>query len=191
MPSNEHVLVVGRTGMLKGMVKHFLERGKLVSVVARNEHTHQQLAVDLSHLPGNINPIPVDYHDIKSFIHSVTHSINQHGPISLSVNWIHSYAKEAPYALATLLNQTSPDSTYVRLLGSAAAHPDHSFNDHGLFRTTYPYLVYREIILGFIVEDSRSRWLTHHEICEGIIEKIHVSQARSVIGTVTPWSFRP
>ncbi len=53
--------------------------------------------------------------------------------------------------------------------------------------------IYREIILGFVYreENDRSRWLTHEEISEGVLNAIRLQQDRYIIGQIEPWVKRP
>jgi hypothetical protein len=54
-----------------------------------------------------------------------------------------------------------------------------------------PWLAYRRVVLGFVVEGSRSRWLTDSEISAGVVAAIEGDAEHSVVGTVVPWSLRP
>ncbi|SEN57254.1 hypothetical protein [Lihuaxuella thermophila] len=188
---SDHVLVVGGTGMLQGVVQYFAGVGSTVSVVARNVSKLNMLAEKVRDLSGNIHKVAVDYRDTNKFIDVIHHSVVLHGAISKAVVWIHSTAPDAPYALARLLNASSPRCKYFRVLGSAAAHPEKSFDDRDFFKNNYSNLSYHEIILGFVVEQNRSRWLSREEICTGILNVIHQPLERAIIGTVSPWSLRP
>lgn len=189
--NKEHVLVVGGSGMLNGVVEYFIERGKIVTVVGRNLTKMQALTQKFKGLPGTINPVAVDYTDTDDFIRAISHAITQYGPIATSVNWIHSTAPDAPAALLALQNTTSPDSTFLRLLGSAYGNPEKKSNNRELMKKAYPNIHYCEAILGFVLEGQSSRWLTHQEICQGVIEAIESQLDRKIIGTVSPWSKRP
>ncbi|EEK51094.1 short-chain dehydrogenase [Bacillus cereus ATCC 10876] len=46
-------------------------------------------------------------------------------------------------------------------------------------------------ILGFILEDTYGRWLTHEEIADGIIKGIESKRAEWIVGRVEPWELRP
>ncbi len=50
---------------------------------------------------------------------------------------------------------------------------------------------YRQVQLGFVIENGHSRWLTHKEISHGIIDCIQKDTLLYVVGTVEPWEFRP
>ena len=40
-------------------------------------------------------------------------------------------------------------------------------------------------------EGGRSRWLTHDEISQGVLDAIQVGEDVAIIGTVQPWEERP
>ncbi|MED3179268.1 short-chain dehydrogenase [Bacillus thuringiensis] len=46
-------------------------------------------------------------------------------------------------------------------------------------------------ILGFILEDTYGRWLTHEEIADGVIKGIESKRAEWIVGRVEPWELRP
>ncbi len=52
-------------------------------------------------------------------------------------------------------------------------------------------IIYRKIILGFILEDDKSRWLNNAEISNGLIDAITLEKDAYVVGTVEPWEKRP
>ncbi|NUN53550.1 MAG: hypothetical protein HUU06_12290 [Planctomycetaceae bacterium] len=47
------------------------------------------------------------------------------------------------------------------------------------------------MILGFVREGDRSRWLTDAEIAAGVLGAIAADRPRTVVGVVEPWSARP
>lgn len=49
----------------------------------------------------------------------------------------------------------------------------------------------RQVILGFVIVDDGSRWLTHEEISGGVIEAMQSDRGRSVVGAMEPWEERP
>ncbi len=50
---------------------------------------------------------------------------------------------------------------------------------------------YYRIILGFILEDTYARWLTHEEIADGVIKGIESKCTEWIVGRVEPWESRP
>lgn len=112
-----HALVVGGTGMLRGLTLSLVREGYTVSVVARNRERLRVLAAEAAKAAK---------------------------------------ARDIPAWLCR-----------------------------------YPRIRYRQVILGFVIEGGRSRWLTHQEISDGVLKAVHQDAAWSVVGTVEPWSMRP
>lgn len=54
-----------------------------------------------------------------------------------------------------------------------------------------PKCEYHQVQLGFVVEQSRTRWLTHSEIAGGVIEAMMRNQAVYTVGTTHPPGLRP
>ena len=54
-----------------------------------------------------------------------------------------------------------------------------------------PNVAYRQVILGFQIEGERSRWLTHGEISQGVLQAIADDAEYHVVGVVRPWERRP
>ncbi|MGG0444303.1 short-chain dehydrogenase, partial [Bacillus mycoides] len=46
-------------------------------------------------------------------------------------------------------------------------------------------------VLGFILEDTYARWLTHEEIADGVIKGIESKCTEWIVGRVEPWESRP
>ena len=45
--------------------------------------------------------------------------------------------------------------------------------------------------LGFKIIGSHSRWLTHAEISNGVIESLKGNKTKTIVGTLHPWDRRP
>ncbi len=50
---------------------------------------------------------------------------------------------------------------------------------------------YAAVVLGFVVEGGRSRWLSNDEISDGVFAAIESGAALSIVGTLEPWSAHP
>ncbi len=50
---------------------------------------------------------------------------------------------------------------------------------------------YQAVLLGFVVEQGRSRWLANDEISSGVFAALESGSAFSIVGTVEPWSAHP
>jgi hypothetical protein len=189
--SSSHALVVGGTGMLKDVSLELVKRGYIVSVIARNEKGLRGLERSANSLSGRINPISLDYHDLTTLRHSLEAATLQYGSIQLAVIWIHRTAEHSLYEIAQFLNNPMGSCEFYHVLGSRAADPN---NPDQKRKQTFHQLEnfsYHEVILGFMIEDGRSRWLTHQEISQGVITALDRKESQWIVGTVRPWSARP
>lgn len=188
---NSHALVVGGTGMLRGASLYLADQGYTVSVVGRRMERLNSLVDSASTCSGEIVPISLDYRYDEQLRTALQESIERYGPISLAVCWIHS---TAPNALEIVGETIASHTNFCRLFhvrGSAAANPARSNNQPPSWLQEHPQLHYREVILGFVVTNGGSRWLTHEEISNGVITAMEEDAPRNIVGTVEPWSLRP
>ena len=171
-----HALVVGGTGMLAAVTRALARDGDAVSVVARRAHRIAALGVD-------VNPLVLDYRKQGALASAVASAQRALGPIQLVVSWIHG---SAPHGHDELCASLEGPARYVRILGSAAAAPHADVPS-----LRYPGVVVQDVVLGFVVENGRSRWLTHVEISAGVGDAVASERPRTIVGTVEPWSMRP
>ncbi|MDG0872847.1 hypothetical protein L5D93_10210 [Paenibacillus thiaminolyticus] len=54
-----------------------------------------------------------------------------------------------------------------------------------------PKCEYHQLQLGFVIEQSRTRWLTRSEIAGGVIKAMMRKQAVYTVGTAHPPELRP
>ncbi|MFC4619303.1 short-chain dehydrogenase [Camelliibacillus cellulosilyticus] len=182
-----HALIVGGTGMLKGVVLKLNREGWKTTVVARNRDRMDRLIKEAER-PRNIGAALVDWHDAHALIHEVSATREAFGPYNLCVLWMHSSAQSslAPLLEAVADNGAAPWDLY-HIKGSAASRPDQNWKPK-----TPSGCNYHEIILGFKLEDGgESRWLTHREIAGGTLEAIQSGCRKKIIGMVEPWEKRP
>jgi NAD(P)-dependent dehydrogenase (short-subunit alcohol dehydrogenase family) len=182
----KHALVVGGTGMLRGVCHHLASRTRVVSVVARHP---DRIASDFVEFTSTLNQLTVDYRDNKALRQALMGATEVYGPIGLAVCWIHGSAPEAPFTIAEVVG-VEP-CRYVHVLGSAVADPTRCDVDRLTRFGLHPHIGYHEVILGFVREGRRSRWLTDAEITEGVIAAIESEAKRMLVGTVEPWAARP
>ena len=180
-----HVLVVGGTGMLAGVVHGLAEPGVLVSVVARGRRGLARVAADAP-AGSTVSGVRVDYRESDHVVASLRDVQAADGPFDLAICWIHGSAPAAP---TLVMAQMPPGSTFLHVLGSGAADP--ARGDERRELAPAAGVVYRQVVLGFVVEGDRSRWLTHAEIAAGVLEAIDDDAPRVVVGTVEPWDARP
>lgn len=173
-----HALVVGGTGMLWEATRALARDFAVVSVVARRA----------DRFPG-IHPLPVDYHDAAALAEALRRAVEQHGPIRLAVCWIHSTAPRALETVAAELGRSGEPCRLFHVRSSASADPTRL--PKPALEALPPNVAYREVILGFQIEGGRSRWLTHREISQGVLQAIADDAPHRVVGVVHPWERRP
>lgn len=182
----EHALVVGGSGMLRGLCLALAGRGLTVTVIGRTPQRLARLVKDSNDLPGRIHTLAVDYRDDDYLRRALAMVTPKFGPITLAAVWIHSTAPHAPYSVAEFIQ-----GRYFHVLGSAVADPSRPDDTRRARFEAIPAIVYHEVILGFVPGPFGSRWLTDDEISAGVLQAIDEDQPRFIVGTVEPWSARP
>ncbi|MEO6695749.1 MAG: short-chain dehydrogenase [Ignavibacteria bacterium] len=185
-----HVLVVGGTGMLKDVSLYFASHGMKVSVIARDQNKFEEL-IFAKDETGFINPIRVDYSDYGQLERKLKNAISIYGPIETAVAWIHSSAPEAPALIVEMLDQSNIPVRFFHVLGCEYADPAIPTEDYDQTLNRFQNILYKKIILGFTIEDDRSRWLTNTEIGNGVIDAIKKDDNLFVIGKIDPVNKRP
>lgn len=186
-----HALVVGGTGMLRGLSLALAEEGRMVSVVARTPSRLQSLTDAAKDFSGGINPLSLDYRDGARLQKALRRAVERFGPFGLAVCWIHSTAPEALRQVVEVIADTSESCRLFHVRGSAAANPLTGSRRPPEWLALYSNIQYRQVILGFVIEDGGSRWLTHAEISGGVLDAVRKDRPFSIVGTVEPWSLRP
>ncbi len=194
-----HALVVGGTGMLRGVVLRLAGEGWAVTVVARGRRGLDATVSAATGLPGVVRPVAVDYHDAEALPGVLGEARVRGGPFSLAVCWIHGGPGGAPpIALEEVARELSagwvPGAGRPRLVevrGSATRDPSAPDPRRDALVARWPRVRHEVVILGFAFEEGRARWLADEEIVEGVVDAIRASRQRSVVGRVEPWSSRP
>lgn len=181
----KHALVIGGTGMLADVSLWLVEKGYHVSVIARNSDRMQKL-MKRAQAKECFTPLVLDYTNENMLKEKLKDTIKQNGNIDLVVAWIHSYAKDA---LSLITNVVSEGKNYWELfhvLGSSS-----NLEEIKRKAPIPSQCVYYQVQLGFIIEGEHSRWLTHQEISEGVIEAIKKKKKVHIVGQLEPWEKRP
>ncbi len=154
--------------MLKSVVFDLLQRGYVVSVIARHERSLEALEREANGSTGILEKICVDWHNTDALEKRLRDSVSSFGQISLAVVWIHSTAPDAPLIVAKYVQ-----GDYFHVRSCAVAEP--SFQEPLEIRALLHLknINYQKIILGFIKEDASTRWLTNEEIAKVVLEAIH------------------
>ena len=160
-----------------------------VSVIGRNPQRFEALRRETIHLKGNLDPLSIDYADSEKLVDVLETSIDRYHNISMVISWIHSTAPDAGKIVAELINSKGEKFRYFDILGSS--HADPSTDNIQPEFSSLENINYRQIVLGFKIENDKSRWLTDKEISDGVMKAIDDDAEYSVIGTIKPWDSRP
>ncbi|WP_078393198.1 hypothetical protein [Shouchella patagoniensis] len=178
--SLNHVLVFGGTGMLSVAVSWLGGQCKNLVVYARNEKKAQSIRQPFTFYE-------LDYKNTEDVRKAIMEALAENGEVDLVLVWVHG---TAPHAVQTIMDEVNRRQAkkwrLVHVKGSSSSKEAIEKKEK-----TNGSCIYQEVFLGFIVEESRSRWLTHEEISRGTIEAIANPISRHLIGTLTPWDARP
>lgn len=174
----KHALVVGGTGMLSRVSLWLLDQGYHVSIIARNSKRMKNL-IEQADLTNHITPLFLDYNNHAELQKKVHTTINKNGGIDIVVAWIHSTAPDALKIIAAEISISKSKWDLFHILGSSS----------DLKRVKREFILpmncsYHQVQLGFLIEGNHSRWLTHKEISEGVIEAIKKRNKVLTIGQI-------
>ncbi|WP_067724835.1 short-chain dehydrogenase [Oceanobacillus damuensis] len=181
----QHALVVGGTGMLAEATMYLVNQGYFVSVIARSQ-TRMWRLINAAKDRSMIIPLYVDYRNESELKEAVRKTILQNGNINLVIAWIHSVAENALEIISDEVASIETSWDLFHIVGSS--------NDlnHMKRKAEVPVnCIYHQVQLGFVIEGTKSRWLTHKEISEGVIKAIKERRLLHIVGTLEPWERRP
>ena len=173
-----HALVVGGTGMLSRVSLWLLNQGYHVSIIARNPKPMKDL-IEQTDLNNHITPLLLDYNNYAELQKKVHTTISENGGIDIVVAWIHSTAPEALKIIAAEVSISKSRWDLIHILGSSS----------DLKKVKREAILpkncsYHQVQLGFFIEGNHSRWLTHKEISDGVIEAIEKRKKILTIGQI-------
>lgn len=178
-------LVIGGTGMLSDLVTWLAEKYQCVSVIGKSWSRMERLIHDSGDLAERIVPISVDYTDREKLLDAVRKNLWRNGPVDLLVAWIRSGYIDSLSAVAEEISgHTNDDWRLFHVRGTLNLSERRTPNlpDH---------VKYREVVLGFKIEEDGSRWLTDDEIWKGVRDAIVNDDTFSVVGTIEPLDSMP
>lgn len=183
-PMVPHILVVGGTGMLSGLVQALAAGEGAVSLISRRASAYGAAPVDA---------YDCDYHDEAAFRQALDAAVARRGPLDLAVAWFHTLKIAAPRRLAERVGAPDRPGRLFQVLGSGVADPaaPDRLAKAALVTDGLAHCGLRQVVLGFKVFDGRSRWLADHEISDGVLQAVRDDLAYSVVGQVDPWAARP
>ncbi|MEI9996588.1 MAG: hypothetical protein WDM91_18465 [Rhizomicrobium sp.] len=178
MTTFQHSLIVGGSGMLAGLCRSLCDGGGRVSVLARNERRIRAIAPE-------IVPVACDYNNGVA----LAETLGALDPPDLVIAWIHG---RAPHARRALAECVAAEGRFLQVLGSAHGDPAHPERLAEMAEAADDLPIdYQAVVLGFVVEGGRSRWLRNEEISAGVLAAIRSAAPLSIVGTVEPWSAKP
>lgn len=178
-------LVAGASGMLRAATLALARSGWHVTAIARSEESLAAMASEAASSDARLAPLALDLRDGTALRAQLGAAVAAHGPFALTIAWLPAGADDALDALAG-----ATQGRFVHVLGSAAEDPSSSVAS-ARHRHESPLLRWQDVVLGFVRGRDGSRWLTNAEISSGVLTALATGEARSVVGTVRPWSARP
>ena len=184
MQSFSHSLVVGGTGMLTAATRHVATQSETLTLVARRPKRLDALDVDA------VERVAADYHATSTLIEHLEHSAKRHGAFDFGLTWIHSSADQTLLRVADMLAEQANQTRLIDVQSSGVARPGRESERHR-YLADCDGLCYQRVVLGFVLEDGASRWLTHDEISAGVLDAIESGEDDHTVGVVEPWERRP
>jgi len=168
------LLCIGTTGMLAGCVRSLIADGHRIVCLARTPSRLEALADSIPDAAkSRLSTSPCDYRDL-THLAKVLDALRFEP--TAAICWVHSPAEP----VLELIRSGFPSLDLLRVVGSSTSIPEISGDT-----------LSRVVRLGFVIDDDRSRWLSHEEISAGVY-KAFVSGAKdSIVGTIEPWDQRP
>ncbi|AGT31286.1 short-chain dehydrogenase [Geobacillus subterraneus] len=173
-----HALVIGGTGMLADVSLWLVREGYDVSVIARRYGRMKQL-IDRAGQMASINPLLVDYRDQEALCSLISRAVQKNGTFALIIAWVHTDGNQA---LSTVIKKNSGHPGPWRLFHVLGSRADPAEAKSELCLPVA--CLYRQVQLGFVVEEYGSRWLTHQEISGGVIDAIRRDAPFHLVGTL-------
>lgn len=179
-------LLLGTTGMLSAAAAHAVARSKKAVLVSRHA---DQFSFNNDVLDHKLIPVNVSYDDESAFLDALLY----HAPFDLALTWMHPPAEILRAALDGMI---APGGRLVEVMGSRSIllgkNGEASIAERRAealaMQTSFTYA---QVILGFVIEGTTSRWLTHEEISAATIAQMEGPQPRRIAGTLEPWDKRP
>lgn len=192
----QHALVIGGTGMLRWACTTLAGRGADVTVVARDPRRLHTLATEAAGMPGRIAPLACDYRDPQRLESALEATLRERGRPDPTIAWMREDALAGLHAVARVLEEAAVGEgqagacRLVHVLPSAARSPVVRKRNRDEF-ARYGGIRYRQVVLGFVIDEGISRWLTDSEISDGVLRSLELHASEFVVGRVHPWSRSP
>ncbi|HET9139643.1 hypothetical protein [Actinophytocola sp.] len=173
-------LVIGGTGMLAGCASALVADGWHVVLPSRRHAPIPDTAVG----DGDRKALWVqaDWAEPKQLAARAEPALG--GPADLLVAWVHGLVR--PSVLRAVAPLLAPGAPVVEVHDSASANPVGGCPDPVL-----PDHPTQQVVLGFVLQGSRTRWLTHAEIAVGVLDAVRRALDGRPPGVHHVGEFRP
>ena len=169
-------VVLGGTGMLAGVASHLVGEGWLVVLPSRRYSPLPDLAE-----PGSGRALWVQalWQRPHRLAHDTANALG--GPADLLVAWVHEEFRQAVLqAVEPLLAARAP---VVEVFGTPTGdRPGREVP------ATSPGHTTQQVVLGYVREGKRTRWLTHAETVAGVLGRGKAGAPRSSQPPSTTWA---
>jgi hypothetical protein len=180
-----NALIIGASGMLSGLVPKLMAQEYQVFAIGRSRERLAALEEACAPWGPRLTVMALDYRDTDRLARWVAHIQLLHGPLDAVVAWIHG-------------NPTAVLSAVGQAVEGYRQFPWDLYHVVGLRASLSPpqppaglsHCRYHRIVLGFLEEGERTRWLSHEEIVQGVYAAFQDQQDREV-GQVRPYANRP
>ncbi len=175
--------------MLAG-VSLALSRTAIVTILSRTAEGFRSL---LLHTPSLSPPseggrlaqrlrhLSIDYRDTAMVEEGLETSMRNDGPIDIVVSWVHTTAPRTPLLIGRVVAARKRGVRFIDVLGSRFATREAQIERRGEF-SSVTHLDYCQVVLGHVNEPTGRRWLTHQEICDGVLEGVMGNESFVVVG---------
>lgn len=171
--------------MLSDLVIWLAEKYQCVSVIGRSWERLEALVRKAGPLSDRIIPISVDYTDKEKLVDAVRKDLWRNGPVDLVVAWVRSGFTDSLSAAAEEISSHSKEKWRLFHIRGYVGM------DKRKFPTLPESVLYREVVLGFIIEGGGSRWLKDSEIWNGVKDAIIDDTEMSTVGVIDPLDSMP
>ena len=187
---HDHILIIGGTGMLREASIALAKRCKVLSSVARTEHSLK--AVDQATANAGVvhHLLALNWNEPATFLDSLVQHVNHVGRPSMVLAWLHQ-DELGPRIARAVAPTNGSTCEFFQVRGSAAADPAANAASLVPGDTAPRGLSFHQVILGFHVSANGARWLRNSEISAAVLAAIDRPKAITIVGTATPWSARP
>lgn len=177
--SGKRALVLGGTGMLAGCAEVLVADGWHVVLPSRR---HSPIPTADGNGDRKALWVQASWSEPAALAEGAARVLG--GPVDLLVAWVHRTERVSVLrAVAPLL---APGSPVVEVHGSASANPVGGCPDPVL-----PGHPTQQIVLGFVRHAGRTRWLTHQEISDGVLDGVRRALAGKSPAVHQVGEFRP